>query len=342
MKKKIINIIKIVAFILFGVIIFYLVYKDFNFSNLWNELKTLNYWFFIIAFIFAILSHISRSIRWQMLIDSKENKTGFFSTFLAVLNGYLVNLAVPRAGEISRCAIVSNYSKIPFSKVVGTMASERIIDVIVMLLLTVFVFFLQAPQMKQFLENNPGFYDNFHKFVNPITISIAFIALAIFCILLFFIAKGKFSKRKIFQKIANFINGFWQGLINLKNLQKPIRFILLSFAIWTCYFFEFYFCFLSFPGELSTLNILVAITTFITCSYGVLAPTPNGLGAYHFIIIQMLLVYGISESSASSFALIVHGMQTFFIIILGIFSLIFIPFLKKKTQLLENSISEEN
>lgn len=333
MRNKIIKIIKIILFIFFGIALFYLVYKDFDFNTLWDKLLSLNYWFFVFAFVLAILSHVLRAARWQMLIDTKDNKTSFFSVFIAVLNGYLVNLAIPRAGEISRCAIVSQYnSNTSFFRVLGTVVSERVVDIIIMILLTILVFFLQTTQVETLISNNPILYENLQKLFNPKYIILFSIIFLVFVVLFYLMLKGKFNKLKIFLKIQSFFKGLWHGIISIKNVKRPNLFILYSFAIWICYFFEFYICFFAFEGDIQNLNFLVAITVFMACSYGMLAPAPNGLGAYHFMVIQTFVVYAISNEEATTFALIVHGMQTIFIIILGVFSVIAIPFLKKRNK----------
>lgn len=332
LKDKIIKIIKIIVFITFGILLFYLVYKDFDFSSLQGLLLNLNYWFFVLAFLICIISHVLRTVRWQMLIDDKENKTTFFSVFIAVLNGYLVNLAIPRAGEISRCALVSQYNNSPFSKVVGTVVSERAVDIILMLLFTVLAFFLQTTEVEALISNNPVLYENLQKLANIKYILIISISLIIIGILFILIIKGKFNRFKIFIKIQSFVKGLWYGMISVKDVRNPFLFILYSVGIWVCYFLEFYLCFFAFGGDIANLNFLVALTTFMACSYGMLAPSPNGLGAYHFMVIQTLIVYSVAENDATSFALIAHGMQTIFIIVLGIFSVIAIPFLKKQKK----------
>jgi len=323
------NIIKFTVFVGIGAVLFLLVYKDFDFISLVKGIQNLDYkWFFLMAFL-GLFSHFSRTWRWQMLLETGGNKTRFSTAFLAVMNGYFVNLAIPRMGEVSRCGIISKYEKIPFAKVLGTMISERIIDLIIFLLFTIIAIFVGYEQILVFLGNNPKFGDKLlflfsWKFI---VISIFIIGLSVF--LLIKIAKGKFNKHKIFSKLSLFLNQVWEGFISLKDVKSKGKFIFHSIFIWLLYFFMLFSCFFAFES-MQNLDISVALVLFVAGSFGMLAPAPNGIGAYHFMIIQTLIIYGISEINAASFALIVHGLQTILLILLGILSFILLPIINKE------------
>ena len=130
MNKKLKTAIKIALFIGFGIAIFLLVYKDFDFKEFFSAMSGLNYGWLILASIISLLSHISRARRWQLLLETTGEKPRFTNTFFAVLNAYFANLAIPRLGEVTRCALISRYEKQDFSKVLGTVVSERLLDLI--------------------------------------------------------------------------------------------------------------------------------------------------------------------------------------------------------------------
>ncbi len=328
MKKTQKNIIKTIIFVIIGIVLFYFVYKDYDWDVLLTEIKLVNYYWFIPMFIMVMLSHISRAVRWQMLLESDRSKTKFWNVFFAVLNGYFANIAIPRLGEVTRCAIVSKYDKQNFSKVLGTMITERLTDIIMLLLITISAFLLQSNEIKQFVENNPNLGDNLDKLTSiPFLIIICCIfGLGLFLIIR--IAKGRYNKFILLKRISDFINNFWNGFISLKNIKKPLWFIFHSVFIWIMYFIVLYICFFAFEG-FENLGILAALTLFVAGSFGMVAPAPNGVGAYHFMIIQTLLIYGISQEKAAAFALVVHGMQTLILIIMGLASFILIPIFNK-------------
>ncbi|HNY43769.1 MAG: flippase-like domain-containing protein [Bacteroidales bacterium] len=329
MKTTIKNIIKFIIFIGIGAVLFLLVYKDFDFVELVEEAKTLDYKWFLLMAVLGLFSHFFRTFRWKMLLETEGNKTRFSNTFLAVANGYFANLALPRLGEVTRCGIISKYEKIPFAKVLGTMISERAIDLIIFFIFAVIGVIVGYDQVLEFLRKNPKFGDNLEflfswKFI---VLSTIIIAIGIFFIVK--IAKGKYNKYKIFAKISNFLNQLWEGLISIKNINNKAKFIFHSFFIWILYFLMLYSCFFAFDS-MQHLDLSVALVIFVAGSLGMLAPAPNGIGAYHFMVIQTLIIYGIAESSAASFALITHGIQTVLLILLGVLSFILLPILNKK------------
>lgn len=328
MNKTVKNIFKITFFVLTGAFLFFLVYKDFDFKELFDGLKNLNWWWFLLMFVIGIFSHISRTMRWQMLLESNGEKTRFLNTFFAVINGYFANIAVPRLGEVTRCAVVSKYDKVNFSKVLGTMVTERIIDVIVLLLITILAVVLQSGEINAFLTNNPDLGKNL-EFLISLPVILGVIIIGIISILFIVrIAKGKYNHIKVFQKLSNFINNFWKGIISLKTVKRPLIFIFHSFFIWSMYFLMLYVCFFAFEG-FENLNLMSALVLFVAGSFGMVAPAPNGIGAYHFMIIQALMIYGISQNDAAGFAFIVHSLQTAGLIIMGVISFVFIPIINK-------------
>jgi hypothetical protein len=293
-----------------------------------KKLPDLNYAWFILMIFMGLLSHISRTLRWQQLLESNGEKTRFSNTFLAVMNGYFANIAIPRLGEVTRCAVVSKYDKINFSKVLGTMVSERLVDVVMLLIFTVAAVFLQSSEITKFLSQNPDFGTKLDMVLSfPVIAGLVIIA-ATGVYFTIKIAKGKYNHINIFSKISVFINNFWQGIISLKNLKRPGIFIFHSFFIWIMYFLMLYVCFFAFDG-FEKLNIFAALTLFVAGSFGMVAPAPNGMGAYHFMIIQTLIIYGIPQNDAAGFALIVHSLQTLLLIFMGLISFFLIPIINK-------------
>ncbi len=328
LKKIHKNIIKTILFVALGVILFYLVYKDFDFDTMVSEIKSANYWWFFPMIIVGMLSHISRTIRWQMLLDSDGSKTRFSNTFLAVLNGYFSNIAVPRLGEVTRCAIVSKYDKQKFSKVLGTMVTERLSDVIMLGLITLLAFGLQSGEIRQFIENNPNLGDKLEKFTSIPMLIVYFVITIAGLVFLVKLKKGRFNNISVLKKLSDFVNNFWKGFTSLRKVKKPFWFIFHSIFIWAMYFLMLYVCFFAFEG-FEELGILVALTVFVASSLGMVAPAPNGIGAYHFMVIQALMIYGLAEEKAAAFALIVHGIQTFVLVVSGFISFILIPIINK-------------
>ena len=338
MKKLIKNTVKFILFPLAGIVLFYFVYKDFNFrEDILNKLKDVNYWWFLLAFIVCILCQASRAIRWQYLLEADGEKVGFKNTFLSILNCYFVNIAVPRMGEVTRCAIISRYEKQKLSKVLGTMVTERLIDALCLALLFIIVFFLQSTTIINSIFDKTAIIEKFSWLLSTkMIITIIFILLSLL-ILSYLTVKGKFDKIKIFQRISIFIRNLWLGIISIMKTKKLFGFIFHSLLIWICYILMFYFFFLAFE-DISKLGFLISLTVFLASALAMLFPAPGGIGAFHFMVTNALGFFLIAEglaseealANAAAFAFIAHAMQTLYIVVGGIFSFIAIPLVNKK------------
>lgn len=329
MKKKIINSLKFLIFFGLGIFLFWYVYRDQEIDDIIQELKKVNYWWIILSMILGILSHISRALRWSMLINSLGYSPKATNSFFSVMISYLANLAAPRLGEVTRPTIVKKYEHIPYSSTFGTIVLERIIDIIFLLILSGLVFITQFEIVMKFLANNPEIsskFENIH-FSNA-TISGIVMAIIGFSGLIFFLRK-KFKHTELYIKIRGLISNFTDGLKAIKKIKNLPLFIFHSLFIWAMYYLMMYVCFFAFDFT-SDLGLMACLTLFVMGSYGMVAPVQGGIGAWHFMVIGTLLIFGVEFDDAGIFALVAHGSQTFMIIIVGSLSLVALPFLNKK------------
>lgn len=130
MKGALVSVIKYLFFIVLGLALLFLAFRGLEWNDLWEELKTANYWWFLATILVAIISHIFRALRWNLLIDQMGYKTRTSTTFYAVMMGYLANLVLPRLGEVTRCGFLGKKEKIPFNALFGTVVAERVFDMI--------------------------------------------------------------------------------------------------------------------------------------------------------------------------------------------------------------------
>lgn len=329
MSKKIKNVLKFLLFIGVGVVLFWLVYKDQDFSELFGKIADIRWWWFVPAIIIMMASHVSRAMRWNLLLSSVgDNKPRFINTFFAVMTMYFVNMALPRVGEVTRSGIVARYDKVPFSKVLGTMVTERAMDVLLLLILTVVVIFSQGHVVREFIFNNPDVKDSMGFLLTPMFWMLFALVSVFGLIFIILLAKGKFDRWKVFAKLGEFVRSFLMGIKSVFKLKNPWAFIGHSVFIYLMYFGMLWICFYAFPG-LEHLNVMAALTIFVAGSYGMVAPAPNGMGAWHFMTIQTMLIFGVLEGDARLFALVVHGIQMVMLIIFGVISLIGLPIVNR-------------
>lgn len=328
LNPKIKNILKFLIFLGVSVLLFWLVYRGQNINELLKALKSFNYWWIGLALCLGFLCHVSRAIRWNMLIKPLGHKPRLSNTFLAVLTGYLVNFAIPRAGEVARCGVLKQYENISFTKLIGTVIIERGIDILMTVLILIIALFLQFHVLTDFFQRNPVLKSNFLNIFSTRNL-IIMILIIIGLIVIFFGTRRVLRKTKIYQKTAEILRNFIDGIKTIKKLENKTAFIGHTLFIWIGYFLTLYICFFSFQPTVN-LTLLTSLSLFAIGNLAMLAPVQGGIGAWHFMIIETLYIYGISQTDGKIFALVAHGANTFFLVILGFLALVLLPIINKK------------
>ena len=326
------QIIKFFAFLCVTVVLFWLVYRDQDPAELMKALREdVNYTWIWVAIGLGMLSHISRSLRWQMLTKSMGYKISFMNSFMCVMIGYFANLAIPRMGELTRCGVVSKYENVPFSKLLGTVVTERVFDMIMLLLLTLIVVVTQFKQVGIFLDNNEDIKEKLYgMFSSPVTWGILVLLVLGLIGFIWFLRKGSF-----FTRLHHFMTGLKEGLLTVKDVDHKWLFIGYTIFIWLMYYLMLYVCFFCFKFT-SGLGPLVGLTVFVLSSYGMVAPVQGGVGAWHFMVIAALMIYlphteGI-ESMTKTFALLTHGTMTLLYIVVGVICLLVLPIYNRNNR----------
>ncbi len=281
--------------------------------------------------LFGLLSHFSRAMRWNLLIEPLGYRPKVLNTFFAVMVMYLANLAFPRFGEVSRVGILKKYEKIPFRKLLGTVIIERTSDFFMTFIFLGIVLLTQLDVIIEFFRKNPELskkLDNLPSVTSLIIIGIVFI---IILLALFVLIKKYFSKNIFFLKIADFLKQIIEGVKTIKNMEKKYAFIAHTIFIWIMYFMMLYIVFYTYES-MSQLTILMGLTVMVMGSFGMIAPVQGGIGAWHFMTIETLIIYGINTSEAKIFALIMHGSMTLMLIVAGFLSLIALPIYNKNRK----------
>jgi uncharacterized protein (TIRG00374 family) len=275
----------------------------------WQKCDKFYLWLMACA---GVLSHILRAIRWKMLLEPTGQVVKLSNSFWALMTGYLVNLAVPRGGEVSRCYTLYELEKTPVEVSFGTVVTERIADVMCLLVLIAFSFYMEWEKLKTFIDTLPFSSSGDVKIPIWVWIGVAFgIAFLV----------GLYLLRKN-QKFLKVIHGFKDGLLSVLHLKHKWFFIIYSLAIWCLYFSMSYFVLMAFP-ETSHLGFSAVVTLFAIGSIAMAAPLPGGAGSYHVLVpLGLTTLYSISKSDAVAFVFVFHAWQTLLMIVLGIISFV--------------------
>jgi uncharacterized protein (TIRG00374 family) len=330
MNKSTKSIIQFVVLLGIGILLVWL-----SFRSVWTEkekildsFKTANYFWVSISIVIAFFSHYLRAFRWNYLLKPAGYSVKPTNAVGAVIVGYFANYGLPRMGEISRCTLVTKYDNVPFEVALGTVITERIVDLLILILIFFLTLFAQFSQLKDLTATyiyNPmmlkfkGITEHPTKFIILITILIA-VAIG------FFLVRKKI-KGLLSGKLGNIIKGFGKGLSSVKDIEKKFQFILLSIAIWASYFYSLYVCFFAFTGT-SNLGQAECLVLLLFGTFGVVF-SPGGLGAYPAIITALLTYYGVEQIAAFSFPWMAWTSQFILVVTLGVLSLILLPIINK-------------
>ncbi len=333
MKKAILTLLKYLFFLGLGIfLVWWSIHKmgDKNWEECKTALKSARYILFIPVFFILIASHVSRAIRWRILMKPLGYNPSLVNTFFAVMVGYLANLAVPRLGEILKCTILGKYEKVPPDKLVGTILVERAVDVISLLMVFIIAIITQASIIGEYAKKiiSKNFLSgNKEAIFVKLAIAITIIILVYFTMKYIF---KKYSEIGLVKKINILFKGVWAGLGSVKNLQNKKAFILHSIFIWCCYAGGTYLGFFVIP-QTSGLPIAAAFPVLAFASIGMIV-TPGGIGTYQLFIQEAMFLYGIEISYGYANGLLQWIAQFFIILIVGFVSLIALPYYNRQSK----------
>ncbi len=248
--------------------------------------------------------------------------------------GYMANTAVPRMGEFARCGVLSRKEKIPFNSLFGTVISERVFDLIVLLFIIFLVVIFQLDLLGGFVYKiiEPLIHSIFSNLTGIIIFTIAILVILGLTIYLIWRFKEKIKALRFYDKINEFIGGLWNGIKTIIDLRQKWLFIFYTLVIWFFYIVMVYLPFKMLP-ETSMLSFLDGTTVMALGSLGIVAPVPGGIGAYHYITKVILTeLYGVEANAAMSYATIAHAGQTLLNVGLGAMSYLLIGFFSRKQK----------
>lgn len=344
MKTFIRNLLKFLGFLGLGLSIMYLLYRSQNkayqaqcaldgvpaedcslIDKVLTDFANANYFWLLMVILLFMISNLSRTARWHMLIRPLGYQPRFVNGLGAIMIGYFANLGIPRIGEVARAGVLARYEKIEVEKVMGTIVVDRIIDVLSILIVTVLALILQYRQIWSAVRD-------LLDLSTLIKLGVAGAIALLISVALFFLFRKKLEQTRIYQKIVSILKGFVEGLATVRQLDRPWLFLLHSVNIWLMYYLLNYLCFFAYEPT-SDLSPLVGLVTFVFGGWGIVIPTPGGMGSYHFLVQVALGIYGVSSPDSFSYAMIAFiTVQIGASAIFGLISLLLLPFINQGYQ----------
>lgn len=318
MKKFLAKFLKIGIPLALGIFLVFYSYSKFTPQQL-TEIKQYfgkaNYGIVALSLFFSVLSHVLRAYRWNYMLEPLGYKPKFANNFMAVYIAYIMNIFIPKSGEVSRAVVINKYEDVPFDKAFGTIISERIIDLVMLFIFTAVAFLLQFEKLYGYLS----------KIIQPskfITLGILLlVAVAGFFLFL------KFSSSTLQKRVKAFYLGLKKGLLSVLTMRKKMAYLIITLIIWALYLVAFYIATFALE-ETASITFGTILITFVVGSFA-FAFTNSGFGSYPFFVAGILAVFGVSETVGTAFGWIVWTSNIGSIILIGGLSFILLPFYNK-------------
>jgi uncharacterized protein (TIRG00374 family) len=336
MKKTLLSILKYLLILAIGITLLWLAFRGVSLKETVDHMLQANFFWLFVSIAASLVAFVSRALRWNMLIEPLGYKPSISNTTAALMIGYLANLAVPRLGEVTRCGTLSRTEKVPFDSLLGTVIIERIVDVLSLLVLILLVAVVEFNRLGNLLMvnvYNPITNKLSGAIHSPLFIGIFMSMVAL--IVLYFILKKKKNSGTLSQKFLGILKSVFGGIDTIRKLKSPLGFLFHTVLIWSMYFLMSYTCFFALQ-ETSVLDWRAGLFVLVAGGMGMSAPVQGGLGTYHMLVSEGLMLYGIEKIPSLTFATLMHTSQTLVVIILGAFAFLYL-FLKRRNAQIQQS-----
>ncbi len=318
-KKKIY---RSILFLIIGIGIFWLVFRSYDFSKIGQKIGSIQWFWIGVSIALNVLSQFIRAVRWKMLFKPLKYSPRLSTLFIGIMSLAFTNQIIPRGGEIARLGVVNQYEKVPFAKLMGIALIERLVDFIILISIFIVLLIWQWDLFVKILAL-PGI--NMQSFDPMLYIYIvAGVLLLVGTIMLLYKKTHLFEKFK--RKTQGFFKDIKEGFRSFSKVENKLLFIFQSLSIYFVWLMMLYVIFYAYPPT-AGLGFSVAMFTFGLATMAFLLPIQAGMGAWHFVVVQCLLLFGIPTEEGKFFSLLAHTFTNLVYLPLGGIALAFLPLL---------------
>jgi uncharacterized protein (TIRG00374 family) len=298
-------------------------------GKVFADFQTVHVVYLLLVMFFFNVSNIARAMRWKLLLESMGYKVKTGNAFLTVMLSYFANLGLPRIGEVLRGTTFAKYEGIRVEKVMGTIVMDRLLDMLCVLIIVVLAIALEFDLITSFIAGNTAGK-------SPGTLIFWIIGSFLVLFMISWLFRARWSQWRIVIRIKSLLLGFLEGIRSIQNVKKPFAFALYSISIWLMYFLMTWVCFFAFDPT-AHLSLKAGLIVFVFGTFGVIIPSPGGMGTFHALAVIALSFYSINGDDAFSFAnILFFTVQIGCTILLGIISIILLPIINKNYNPIEN------
>ena len=308
------------------VLLVWYMFRKVDFRQMLTLLKEgVDYWWILCAMGISVFSHMFRAARWRLQLRSLGIDAPYMALCCSIFGCYALNLVFPRLGEVWRCTYISTRQKSPFTTVLGSMVADRLADTAMVLLLTLLTFIVANSALNSFLSEYQIGRDLISLVENPTAWLLLAVGIGLVCFIIYLL-----RNTAVVKKLGGWLKELWQGFATVWRMKGRLKFLLLTFCIWGCYYFQLYVAFYAFDftRELCrpefAFGLVPCLVAFVLSSIGMAIPSNGGLGPWNIAVMFGLAVYGISDEQGTAFSMLQWSGQTVMLIILGIYTMIYI------------------
>ncbi len=282
MKKKAKNpvksIITIVISLAFAGFFLWFALKGLDFKVIQKSLAKANYWWVLLAACFGISAYWFRAIRWNLMLEPMGHHISDSNSLWSISFGYLMNLTIPRSGEVARATALYGVEKVPVDKSIGTIILERIVDLACMVAflgLTLIFKFNTILSFWKYIEK-----EFLKKIANSVFYLYVFGISIIILVAVFIIFRSRIRNNVFYKKVISILSGIGEGLKTIFNLKQKKKFILYTVGIWVSYYFAAYLVCFALP-ETSDFVFADGFLILLVGTFGMIIPASGGIGAFN-------------------------------------------------------------
>jgi uncharacterized membrane protein YbhN (UPF0104 family) len=318
MKNRLINLLRFIIPLVLAIGMGFWLFTQISFAELMDTFRKADYRWFYFSSVCALVAHLSRAYRWKLVLRPLGYDPPVLRAFMGVMIGYFANFAIPRIGEVARCGVLQSTDKVPVQVGLGTVVAERLIDLVMLTGVLGFTFLLEFGRLRDFfLGFAEGKLSGYQALLDKASLIAAILAVFVSGgIWLFFRFRKQLMQVPLLAKLIAFAEGVWAGVISIFYLKDRWAYLFHTLLIWVMYYFANYLLFFSFP-QTAVLDWRAGFVIFTVGAFGMAAPVQGGIGAFHLLVGQALVFYGLEDKDGILLASFLHASQMVLLLVVG-------------------------
>jgi len=287
-----------------------------DFRVLWASFKAANYYFLIPATVVLFGVFFLKAAGWRFLLLPAKKEVRIRSTVSVLVIGLMVNDLFPaKMGELARAYLIGEKEGLSKTLCFSTIMVEHLLDILVLMIFLLLL--MPLVSLPPWLQTSGTL--------------VGFSALGLILVLFFLVRReerflywtGRILTRiplRWREKVLGILKNILQGMRVVTG-----RYILYAFgcllAMWISVFVMAYLQMAAF-GLFLPFTAPVMVIVFM--AFGKIIPSsPGGIGTLHYLILVVLMSFGVSKEAALGCAILMHGVGFVSEVTVGLATLFF-------------------